>query len=186
MFFLWFFFKATGAITAHQAFGMNTVEVPLLGLSLFDASLFAHQKKPWGIQKVWGIGAAYGHTIDYHRLFWQAETQVAFGAFSHKEKYTASVLLVGAGIRYYFYDETIRPFIDIKLHYMQFLGPSRKYLALQTDWPLWLGLMPTLGISWLFKEEMALSWSVSLGFYAHISEPFRHIFDTKLSYVIYF
>lgn len=167
-----------------ESFGNTMVGIPNLSLAFYDSSFIKH-KKPWGLGLQYAAGMSFMSAIDYN-WWWLLESDVGFGKMASADHKSISALHVGSGVRYHIFDEDIRPFLSLQLHYLHFLGEEAKNLPLGTSIPLWLGLKPTLGLEWLFFDEMALSFSVNYGFYVNLSEPFRHVSGLKLGYVIYF
>jgi hypothetical protein len=167
-----------------ESFGNNSLSIPKLGVILFDAGPISH-KKPWGIHHLWTFGTSYMQAINYN-WWWMVETNFALGKLTTKKYHYLTAFLVSSGVRFNVLPSDFRPHLGLMVSYLHFLGNKKKSIPLNLDWPIFVGLKPVLGFEWLFYSEMALSIAASYCLYVNINEPFRHVFDTTLTFAIYF
>lgn len=167
-----------------ETFGNLGIELPHLGLTLLDSS-FIHHKKPWGINNQWFLGTSLTSAINY-RFFWVAETSIGLGKMNQPKDPYLSSLQAGGGIKYFFQENNLKPYTQVNVHYLQFLGEKSRLLPLDTSWPIWVGPKVCFGLEWSFFSEMALNIEANYAFLLNINEPFRHTISTKLAYMIYF
>ncbi|MCA9507527.1 MAG: hypothetical protein KC505_03790 [Myxococcales bacterium] len=182
--FLIFTFMSLSSSVRCEAFGNNSLNIPHVGAIFFD-SLFSEIQKPWGIGTQWSVGTSYKQALDY-QWWWVVETTFASGTLSFDDEEFVSSFLGGAGVRYNFLYENLRPYSGVLLHYLQFLGNKAKNLPLNLDWPIFVGLKPHLGIEWLFYSEMALVLECAYALYFNIHESFKHALFSHVSFAFYF
>jgi hypothetical protein len=167
-----------------EGFGNSSLFIPKFGVAFFDSPLEIN-KKPWGIGYQWCIGSAFMHAIDY-RFWWIAESNFAIGTLTSPDAGYVSAFMGGAGVRMNFMEHDFRPYGSLVIHYLQLLGANAKRIPLKIDWPIFVGLKPSLGLDWLFYSEMSLSLDFAYAFYLHLSEPFRHVFFLNTAFAVYF
>lgn len=165
-----------------EAFGNNIISIPSVGLIFYDISWLPHHK-PWGLKSQWMGGLAFGQALSY-KWWWMAETALGLGKLNNQA--LLSSFSGGAGVKYHLTLDDVRPYLGIKIHYLQFLGQGVKDIPLNLGWPIFVGLKPHLGLEWLFYAEMSLALDIAYGLYVNINEPFRRILYSSLSYALYF
>jgi hypothetical protein len=184
LYFLLFFLLVPTQKICTEAYGNNMITIPKLGASFYDMPWLPH-KKPWGLSHQWTIGVAFGQALSYE-WWWMAETSLGFGYLANLNAPFISSFAGGAGVRYNFLFDDIRPFFNLSLHYVQFLGQAVKDIPLNLGWPIFVGFKPLLGLEWLFFSEMSIALEIAYGLYFNINEPFRRILHTGISYSLYF
>lgn len=186
--FIWLLCLSLGLIkaaSAHaEAFGNTALSIPRVGFAFFDVPFMTHSR-PWGLAHQWTVGTSFMQAINY-KWWWIIDSHMGFGNLTVDDKPFVASFAGGAGLRFNVFEEDFRPHTTLMVHYLQFIGDGQRAMPLNMGWPIFVGVRPLIGLEWLIFSEMALAFDGSYGFYVNINEPFRHVWYTSASFMVYF
>lgn len=163
--------------TLHgEAFGNTAISFPVSGLSILDPINFSQKK--WEIDYQYLLGAKVSFAIDYN---WWWFTHTLIGAGKLKDTEVLFSINAGSGLKFCKAQDNFRPYASTSLDYLQFLKKDFFNLT----YPIWLGPKFSLGLEWIFYDEMSFSIQTDYALLINIKYPFRNLVNVIAELTLY-
>ena len=158
-----------------------------------DSTLGNANSLKWGMTDQILIGSGYARDVMELKLWWVGETAVGFGYVEYPGAPPSRIAVTfeaGTGLRYNFWTERWRPFTSLMLEVMSIFNTKKPvpfpYFFNYVSVPTFVALRPSLGLEWIFGEDMGIEIEAGYLLMSNFENPARHSVILRSAYRLYF